>query len=419
MNFNSLYLIITILLAPKLLLAQEWINYSYKELIPGWDEDSWMGYELYIDSNDHLWITSTEGLIRFDGESWTAVDSWSQGFVITSDKNNNIWISDNPFSRFGSPLIVGLAKFDGQHITKYTTANTGFQSGYQIWDMLFDHNNVGWFVGDRGALVKYDGKTWKNLIFEGQTFDGSAAQSLTVDRKGNVWICAYSHGVFKYHETNGWEHFTTTDGLASNHVRDVEIDRKGNVWFATGSGLTKYDGSTWMTYNTEHGLESNYIPSIKIDTKGHVWFVNFISNTLPSQKKLYKFDGEHFIHYPVSGLDVDDTRLSGLSIDSQDNIWVRTSETISMLKAESPPIPLPTDIATTTQRPVSLYPNPATESVTINCADLRLVEIYTLLGQRVLVSTSQSVDVSGFSVGSYVVRVHYGDEFHISKLLVE
>lgn len=54
----------------------------------------------------------------------------------------------------------------------------------------------------------------------------------------------------------------------------------------------------------------------------------------------------------------------------------------------------------------SMYPNPANNILNIDSEnELKSVEIYSLLGQKVLLSTSKTVNVSGLSKGIYMVRV--------------
>lgn len=55
---------------------------------------------------------------------------------------------------------------------------------------------------------------------------------------------------------------------------------------------------------------------------------------------------------------------------------------------------------------VKLYPNPATNQVTVATAgDINLVEIYTLSGQLVQTETERTFDVSGLPSGVYIAKV--------------
>ncbi len=50
-------------------------------------------------------------------------------------------------------------------------------------------------------------------------------------------------------------------------------------------------------------------------------------------------------------------------------------------------------------------PNPVEGLMTISGSDIELVEIYSILGQKMLTSTSNKVDLSSLSAGLYIVVV--------------
>src|SRR5437867_13082216 len=60
----------------------------------------------------------------------------------------------------------------------------------------------------------------------------------------------------------GWQTFSQGEGLATNDVRRILEDHAGNLWFATGGGVSRYDGATWRTFTTVDGLASDDVLSI-------------------------------------------------------------------------------------------------------------------------------------------------------------
>jgi Secretion system C-terminal sorting domain len=69
----------------------------------------------------------------------------------------------------------------------------------------------------------------------------------------------------------------------------------------------------------------------------------------------------------------------------------------------------------------SLYPNPASDNVTIKMEnEAKSIEIYSLQGQKVLTSSNKNVNVSSLSKGIYMVRVEdENNNIATQKLLVE
>ncbi|MGV3460126.1 MAG: glycosyl hydrolase [Flavobacterium sp.] len=69
---------------------------------------------------------------------------------------------------------------------------------------------------------------------------------------------------------------------------------------------------------------------------------------------------------------------------------------------------------------VSLYPNPATSTVTLDAGsiDITKVEVYSLLGSKVLETKAAQLNVDSLQSGMYVVRIYSGDKSVTKKLIV-
>lgn len=63
-------------------------------------------------------------------------------------------------------------------------------------------------------------------------------------------------------------------GLPSNTVYDIFQDSKGFIWFASGNGLSRYDGYRFKHYSSEkQTLKAG--SNIAEDKYGRIWYVNF------------------------------------------------------------------------------------------------------------------------------------------------
>lgn len=65
-----------------------------------------------------------------------------------------------------------------------------------------------------------------------------------------------------------------TAGLPSNRVYDIFQDSNGFMWFATGKGLTKYDGNYFKTYTSDFQTSKSG-SCIAEDDFGRIWYANF------------------------------------------------------------------------------------------------------------------------------------------------
>lgn len=68
---------------------------------------------------------------------------------------------------------------------------------------------------------------------------------------------------------------TGDEGLASGNVYGIAQDKRGFLWFATGDGLSRYDGYSFRTYRFERGnpnsLASNTVQAILEGQGGVLW----------------------------------------------------------------------------------------------------------------------------------------------------
>jgi len=52
------------------------------------------------------------------------------------------------------------------------------------------------------------------------------------------WTCAETRA-----QSQNWQTFTTSDGLASGEVRKMLEASDGSMWFGTGVGVSRYEGT--------------------------------------------------------------------------------------------------------------------------------------------------------------------------------
>ena len=76
------------------------------------------------------------------------------------------------------------------------------------------------------------------------------------------------------------------------------------------------------------------------------------------------------------------------------------------------------DVAENEVDEIALYPNPVRDRLTVNAENLQSVEVFNLMGQLVMTSTSSVVDMDSLGQGIYFVRVK-ADGKMITKRIVK
>lgn len=94
-------------------------------------------------------------------------------------------------------------------------------------------------------------------------------------------------------------------GLPSNAIYDIFQDKNGFMWFATGEGLSKYDGTKFSSYTTKKQTSKSGSNIIE-DKLGRIWYINFDGYLYYVQdNRLFSFQQENSIGYYEFGI-IDD-----------------------------------------------------------------------------------------------------------------
>ena len=203
------------------------------------------------DRKGNMWLASNEGIIRYDGKSFTNITgklSAGRYFSLLEDRKGNFW-----FGTYNS----GVYYYDGKSIQHFTTKQ-GLVSNL-VSAIYEDKTGNVWFGGD-GGISHYDGKSFQNFITEGGLSDNNV-NAIMEDKTGKLWF-----GTRGYTYVYDGKTFTvfTREGEPFKNVWSIIEDKTGNIWFG-GNGLWRYDGSTFTNF-TEKSVSYVYE-----DKKGNIW----------------------------------------------------------------------------------------------------------------------------------------------------
>ena len=68
---------------------------------------------------------------------------------------------------------------------------------------------------------------------------------------------------------------------------------------------------------------------------------------------------------------------------------------------------------------ISLYPNPTSGIININAKNIQQVSIYNINGELLFVTNKNTIDLSGYPIGVYVVKTTTKKEVNISKIILK
>jgi signal transduction histidine kinase/ligand-binding sensor domain-containing protein len=189
------------------------------------------------------------------------------GLGLTEDSSGNLWFGSSVLCRWrpgsASTYLNERAKHlaAGDGVTNVAAGPSG-----TIWAAT----EV--VAPDMGVLY-FDGKKWASYVVPG--FDGArvASDTLFMDRNNSLWIGTTTDGLYRVHDGIA-EHYGTTDGLSGKNVELVYEDREGNVWVVTDGGLDMFRDTPVVSYSVREGLSGSTILTVLGLQDGSLWIGN-------------------------------------------------------------------------------------------------------------------------------------------------
>lgn len=218
------------------------------------------------DRKRNIWVASWEGVFLYNGKSFTNVTrevSSARFFSLLEDRKGGLW-----FGSIGS----GVYHYDGKGFQDFTIKDGLLNN--DVVSIYEDKKGNIWF-GVFGGASRYDGKTFRNYIINGEAMSEDRTgktfserppyevTSIIEDKTGKIWFA--TRGNTFVHDNNTFTVFKKSDGSPFRNVRTLIEDKKGNIWLAGNDGLWRYDGQTFTNFI------KSFTGYVYEDKKGNIW----------------------------------------------------------------------------------------------------------------------------------------------------
>ncbi|MEM6302224.1 MAG: diguanylate cyclase, partial [Pseudomonadota bacterium] len=193
--------------------------------------------------------------------------------------------------------------------SQYLVDRFGRESGLPsdtVWVVREGPNGYLW-IGTRGGLVRFDGARFS--VFNRQShpeFSANEVRDLEWTPNGELWIGTYGGGAMLMRDGE-FESIGSEDGLVGDVVYDIHRASDGSIWFATGSGVSRFDGQEIRSWREEDGLASPQVFKIASDENETLWFGGLTGG-------LSAFDGREMRALRTNS-ELDSTLIISLSLD--------------------------------------------------------------------------------------------------------
>lgn len=298
------------------------------------------------DHRGYIWFATMGGVSRFDGVSFT---NFSTGQGLLDNQVNCIYNAQNQDIWFG--CSGGLSRFDGTQFFSYPfdlhsesymvldvlellpgefLVATNGNGLFRFYEKSGKYEQVSSYADD--ALIRRLIKTNTGdiLVCSRSGLDrivgldlsqkepilaNLSVSDVVVTPSNDIWVSTFGNGIFKLSEDT-IINLTETEGLQSDHVREITIDPTGHIWVASRFGLNKISPQGKPTLNTNSGLNYDNIKTLFIDREENLWIGT-------DGKGVYRFTGERFITYSKKDGLVSDIVMA-VQKDNQNRVWLGT-----------------------------------------------------------------------------------------------
>ncbi|VAW27079.1 DNA-binding response regulator, AraC family [hydrothermal vent metagenome] len=256
------------------------------------------------DKDGFLWISTFNGLVRFDGNKFKTFDTNNVPFLSSSAFYSVLPLADG--SMYIGTQASGLILYKNR---KFISVLDSGNLPKSIQTSFLDNTGRLW-IGTRNGGVYYleNNKIHRYSIPQ---LDNQSIQSITQDDLNNVWIASEGKGVAKIAEDT-FKVYTVTDGLSSNIVNAI-LFYNGKIYAGTEKGLVVYQNKKWIVDNRFDQIKINYIIA---DKNRNLWFASSVG--LGRISHLNKFE------YLSEKDGLPSRQVSSITFDDENNIWLTT-----------------------------------------------------------------------------------------------
>ncbi len=276
----------------------------------------------YEDHNGYLWIGTSLGLNRYDGNSVTNIQvndrnddvaTINQIYDIAQDEENNIWCSS-----FGE---IFCYSYRTSKITRYDIHELTALDNLHIYAIDCQNNLI--YLGTNKGIYVLDLNIMKTYKLFMESDHIGEVRSILINDDGYIWFSG-SENIYKYHLVSG-TYSTYQTARSTKYKQDetavkIQKDTYGQIWFGAPSGIYKYQAGT-DTIVFCYPLEGNINFQVEYP---YIWIASWTNGLIR-----YNMDTGKSDYFNCTGKTENElscNTLTSIYIDHKRTIWIGTGD---------------------------------------------------------------------------------------------
>ena len=257
-------------------------------------------------------VFSQENRIGIDPEkplNSLSMDQWTGRDGLISNNLTSVSQSSSKFLWITS--FNGILRFDGISFKLFDKNTLPFLNSNAFYESFEDSKGNLWFTSQSSGIIKYADNRFHQILSKDR--NSLSVRCVEEDKEGNIWAGTNNEGVYVLEDSILRK--VDFDEFNTSYIMDIEIDKEGNIWFATnGNGILIYKDNKIQKFTTENGLNNNTINKLVLADDGTMY--------AGTTDGIYYFNtrGNGRLSL-LDGLEVND-----IYIDDFENMWIGSEQ---------------------------------------------------------------------------------------------